>query len=96
MAKKIRSGVYRCDRGYVASTKSGTVRVAGGKLVPYDLPYEVMDGREHLFTDISGPRGEVVEQATAAPGEKRATRRRSKPASEASVEEAGFEDKAGA
>jgi hypothetical protein len=38
-------------------------------LVPHEFGYEVMDGREHLFRDVTQVRS--VEQATAAPGEKR-------------------------
>ena len=80
MAAKIKSGVYRCDAGFVAADKNGTVRVAANSIVPYDHPYDVMAGREHLFTDVSKPKGEgnvsditlrTVEQATAAPGEQR-------------------------
>jgi hypothetical protein len=44
--------------------------VPDGTLIPNELGYEVMDGREHLFDDITEAR--AVEQATAAPGEKRA------------------------
>jgi hypothetical protein len=39
-----------------------------------DASDPIVEGREHLFTaDDSGP---VIEQATAAPGEKRSTPRR--------------------
>jgi len=74
---KITSGVYRANTGFVVALKSGNVRVPEGSVVPYDFGYDVIDGREELFTDVSQPRSaSVVEQATAAPGEKRLTKRK--------------------
>lgn len=67
MGKKTRSGVWRCRGGFAAP---GGLMVPDGTLVPNELGYEVMDGRENLFEDVSQSR--AVEQATAAPGEKRA------------------------
>jgi len=73
MAKKTRSGVYRCRGGFAASIDGQTQVVPDGSLVPHQFGYEIMDGREHLFEDIAQVRN--VEQATAAPGERRGIRR---------------------
>jgi hypothetical protein len=48
---------------------NGRLVVAGGEVDEKD---PIVSGREHLFE----PAGPVVEQATAAPGEKRAVRTR--------------------
>lgn len=86
MAKKTRSGVWRCKSGFVGPVGARKrVAVPAGALVPHEFPYEVMDDREGLFEDVSAPCGEV-EQATAAPGEKRSVRR-SKPKPEVEGDE---------
>jgi hypothetical protein len=71
MARKIRSGVYRCQGGFCTPFNGQVVTVPDGALVPHEFPYEIMDGREHLFDDVSAAREPEVEEATAAPGEKR-------------------------
>lgn len=92
MAKKTRSGVYRCKGGFAAPIGGQVVVVPDGALVPYQFGYEVMDGREDLFEDIAAPRGAEqadVEQATAAPGERRTRRSRR---SQAPVDEGQADD----
>jgi hypothetical protein len=69
MAKKTRSGVWQCVGGFAAPIGDHVRSVPDGALVPHEFGYEVMDGREHLFRDVTQVRS--VEQATAAPGEKR-------------------------
>lgn len=73
--KKITQGVHRCVGGFVTIIDGRKVSVRDGAVVPYDVGYEVLDGREHLFVDLSVPRTQVrrVEQATAAPAEVRNT-----------------------
>lgn len=68
MAKKTRTGVYKAKEGFATSHNGQMLMVGAGALVPSELPYDVMDGREHLFIDIATVRS--VEQATAAPVEK--------------------------
>lgn len=70
------TGVYRCIRGFSYPAKdAGMVTVPAGAIVPYDFPAEAMKGREDLFEDLTQPkpRHEVIESASKAPGEKRAT-----------------------
>jgi hypothetical protein len=69
---KIRSGVWRCKGGFGGPD---FLAVPDGALVPVDFPYSVMDGREELFVCVEA--APQVEQATAAPGERRAVRARS-------------------
>lgn len=71
--KKTTEGVYRCIGGFVTVKNGKRLAVANGTIVPYDAPYEVMNGREQLFEDLSAPRqrSSRIEQATAAPGEMR-------------------------
>lgn len=54
--------------------------VAAGELVEDSDP--ILRGREHLFDAPVRAAGPVIESATAAPGEKRATRRSTKKTSE--------------
>ncbi len=74
MAQKKTRQVLVCRRGFTAAVKGGRPRVVkGGQLVAADDP--VVKGREHLFAPVE----DVVEQATAAPGELRAVKPRQQP-----------------
>jgi hypothetical protein len=70
--------VFRARSSFVATVAGRTVTVAAGQLVQEGDP--LLTGRGALFDPVS----DYVEQATAAPGEKRTTSRpaavRSKPA----------------
>ena len=72
-----KSGVYRCTRGFSYPAKdAGMITVPAGAIVPYDFPHEAMKGREDLFEDLTQPKPRhdvIVEAASKAPGEKRAT-----------------------
>lgn len=76
MAKKIRDGVWRCTGGFTFSDGARKTVVRSDGLVPHDYPYEVMDGRERLFEDVTPPSAKKrsarrSETATAAPDEVR-------------------------
>lgn len=64
MSKK-KSGVYICTQALMCEINGKRVSVPTHAIVPRDVGYEVMEGREGCFE-------EIVESATAAPGEKRA------------------------
>ena len=72
-SSKAKTGAWRCVRAfsYPNPVGAGVVTVPAGAVVPYDLPVDVMKGREDLFEDLTSAR--VVEQASAGPGEKRST-----------------------
>jgi len=63
MAKKTRSGVYKAKEGFATPHRGQMLMVGAGALVPNELPYDVMDGREHLFEDISAARTYQVAEA---------------------------------
>ena len=84
MAQTKQMKVLVCRRGFAAPRKDGRMRVVkGGEMVPADDP--IVKGREHLFDPLE----EVVEQATAAPGELRATKPRTKASKPGDGEDAG-------
>lgn len=61
--------VFRARSSFIAVVAGRTVNVAAGQLVQEGDP--ILTGRGALFDPVS----EYVEQATAAPGEKRTARR---------------------
>lgn len=64
MAKK-KSGVFICRRAFMCQIKGQKYSVPAHSVVPHDVGYEVLEGHEENFEQLD------VEQATAAPGEKR-------------------------
>lgn len=68
MAQAKKPHYFKAREAFVTFFEGEQVALAAGDLVDPDHP--IVKGREELFTPWDGPRFSV-EQATAAPGEKR-------------------------
>ena len=72
MAPKAKPKFYRCKEGFVATIDGEQVGVPAGEIVR--AGHSIMDRREDFFEPIESFGRFDVEQATAAPGEKRGSK----------------------
>lgn len=86
MPRRTVKPVFRARTGFAATVNGRAVRVSRGQLVQDGDPLLV--GRTHLFDLVS----DVVEQATAAPGEQRSTPSRPTSPTSTSAPAAGTSD----